>query len=388
MYIDQNDGGIYQMILLPSNALDWIKVGVSAAGADALTAADIGAATAAQGALADATTVEQVTLTANLAYTLPADIPANTVHCVTFTQDGTGGHTVTYAGSALTIDPAPNAQTVTEWHPLAGGGWKITYPGASLQSVDAPELIRDTMAATLVAGANVTITPNDAGDTVTIAAAAGSGGGLGAALYLPGVSGNYVSCPDTPGTSITGDIDIRVRVAPAAWSSGGSTQQLCAKSAANDSNKSWQFGISGTGQPRLGYSTDGGFGVVSSGNVIAAPAGGWLWLRVTVDVDDGAGGATIAFYTSTDGTDWALNKANTVGAPISLYDSSSPLEVGSAWGGTSVAFVGLIDRFELYSGIGGTLAAKWDGRITATRQRDAAGNIWTLNGTANAWAGV
>ena len=32
MYVDQNDGGIYQMILLPSNALDWIKVGVSAAG--------------------------------------------------------------------------------------------------------------------------------------------------------------------------------------------------------------------------------------------------------------------------------------------------------------------------------------------------------------------
>lgn len=35
MYIDQNDGGIYQMILLPSNALDWIKVDVAAAGADA-----------------------------------------------------------------------------------------------------------------------------------------------------------------------------------------------------------------------------------------------------------------------------------------------------------------------------------------------------------------
>ena len=32
MYVDQNDGGIYQMILLPSNALDWIKVDVSAAG--------------------------------------------------------------------------------------------------------------------------------------------------------------------------------------------------------------------------------------------------------------------------------------------------------------------------------------------------------------------
>lgn len=37
MYVDQNDGGIYQMILLPSNALDWIKVGVSAAAAAAAT---------------------------------------------------------------------------------------------------------------------------------------------------------------------------------------------------------------------------------------------------------------------------------------------------------------------------------------------------------------
>ena len=27
MYVDQNDGGIYQMILLPSNTTDWIKTG-------------------------------------------------------------------------------------------------------------------------------------------------------------------------------------------------------------------------------------------------------------------------------------------------------------------------------------------------------------------------
>ena len=38
MYVDQNDGYIYQMILLPSNALDWIKVDVSAAGAYAASA--------------------------------------------------------------------------------------------------------------------------------------------------------------------------------------------------------------------------------------------------------------------------------------------------------------------------------------------------------------
>ena len=32
MYIDQNDGYIYQMILLPSNTLDWISVGMSMTG--------------------------------------------------------------------------------------------------------------------------------------------------------------------------------------------------------------------------------------------------------------------------------------------------------------------------------------------------------------------
>lgn len=48
---------------------------------------------------------------------------------------------------------------------------------AALATVDAPELIRDTIGATLVQGANVTITPNDAGDTITIASAGGSGSG-------------------------------------------------------------------------------------------------------------------------------------------------------------------------------------------------------------------
>ena len=84
-------------------------------------------ATAAQGALADATTVEQVTLNANLDYTLPADTPANTVHRVTFTQDGTGGHTVTYGPDTLAIDTDPGASTLVEIWPSG----TLVYPGAS-----------------------------------------------------------------------------------------------------------------------------------------------------------------------------------------------------------------------------------------------------------------
>lgn len=39
--------------------------------------------------------VQQVTLTGNLAYTLPADAPTNQVVSVVFTQDGVGGRTAT-----------------------------------------------------------------------------------------------------------------------------------------------------------------------------------------------------------------------------------------------------------------------------------------------------
>ena len=42
-----------------------------------------------------------------------------------------------------------------------------------LDTTAAPELIRDTMATALVAGANITITPNDGADTITIAATSG-----------------------------------------------------------------------------------------------------------------------------------------------------------------------------------------------------------------------
>ena len=106
---------------------------ISSALADSLptTPADIGAATAAQGALADATTVEQVALTANLAYALPTGTPAGVVHRVVFTQDGTGGHTVTYGDLPLTIDLTAGATTLVEVWPSGD----VTYPGFGLAAL-------------------------------------------------------------------------------------------------------------------------------------------------------------------------------------------------------------------------------------------------------------
>ena len=113
---------------LPATYAPSAHAGSHAAGQpDALTPASIGAATAAQGALADATTVQQVTLTAPLAYTLPVGVPAGVVHRVTFTQDASGGHTVTYGGSPVTVDLTAGASTTVEIHPV-GAGYVVRYP--------------------------------------------------------------------------------------------------------------------------------------------------------------------------------------------------------------------------------------------------------------------
>lgn len=71
------------------------------------------------------------------------------------------------------------------------------------------EQVRDVIAAALVAGSNVTITPNDGADTITIAAAGGGGGGggSGAPVYwwvnTSSTSSGAVPASDAPVPSMT-----------------------------------------------------------------------------------------------------------------------------------------------------------------------------------------
>ena len=133
----------------------------SKSGADAATAAAIDAlnlgtaaaadagdfATAAQGAKADASDVDQITLTGDLVLTVPAGFPAGQVYRVTLTQDGTGGHAVTYDGRPITVALQPEAVTSIELHP-ASSGRVVRYPGradalrdtGALATLDLPRL--------------------------------------------------------------------------------------------------------------------------------------------------------------------------------------------------------------------------------------------------------
>jgi hypothetical protein len=69
----------------------------------------------------------------------------------------------------------------------------ITDTSVLLTTTAAPELIRDTIAAALVAGSNITITPNDGADTITIAATGG-----GAVSSVNGQTGAVVAGAQFP----------------------------------------------------------------------------------------------------------------------------------------------------------------------------------------------
>lgn len=80
------------------------------------------------------------------------------------------------AGANVTITPDDGANTIT-----------IASSGGGTTDV---EVVRDTIATALVAGTNVTITPNDGADTITIAA---TGGGSAAYPPRPTNSGTFIA---------------------------------------------------------------------------------------------------------------------------------------------------------------------------------------------------
>ena len=85
------------------------------------------ALTAALSKIGETIAVEQITLTAPLAYTLPEGVPSGVVHNVVFTQNNVGGHTVTYGagtdGAQAPIRTEPSAATIVKLYPIGGSQW-------------------------------------------------------------------------------------------------------------------------------------------------------------------------------------------------------------------------------------------------------------------------
>jgi hypothetical protein len=176
-------------------------------------------------------------------------------------------------------------------------------------------------------------------------------------VYFPGVDSNYCSVPDSAALSVTGDIDIRIKLAMDDWTPA-LTQVLFSKD--QSALRSWVLDMPANGRPRFSWSEDG----TTVATVQATAATGFTdaeahWLRVTLDVNGGSGGIGRAtFYTSSDDTySWTqLGSVQDSGAsaPTSIDDNASNVEIGSNFDGTST-LAGKVYRAQIYDGIDGTL---------------------------------
>ena len=173
-------------------------------------------------------------------------------------------------------------------------------------------------------------------------------------LLLTGEIGTFVNTVDSPETSITGDMDVQwfgqmFDYTPA-------TNMVLTSKWGGNGFKTFVLQINSTGVLQILHSTDGST-EVSTVSTAPVPTtnGDDAGFRFTLDVDNGAGGADVTFFTSTDGVAWTqLGSVVVIAGPITLFDSTSPTEIGSAIQGTANPHSGITYSVKVYDVIDGT----------------------------------
>lgn len=211
---------------------------------------------------------------------------------------------------------------------------------------------------------------------------------------------------DKASLDITGDIDVRVDVWPDNWR-GGHGMVLASKYNTGTADRSWLFWLDRMGYLHFRWSSDGtssgAHDVVSTAVVTAL---GRQSLRVTLDVDNGAGGWTLKFYTSDSVTGTWTQLGNQAGSTptAAIYSGTAALFAGAIQLSTATSgtydrtnfsippaiitpFVGRFYRMQVYSGIAGTLVADMDATAqtagtTSWSDGLTSPNTWVLRGSA------
>lgn len=174
-------------------------------------------------------------------------------------------------------------------------------------------------------------------------------------LWLPGVNGNYPSAPDSVPLSITGDIDVRLYMAADDWTPAAAPA-LFYKYNTGAGNASYGLYMNTNGTLGFFWSADGSAALdkVSTAAPIVSNFGA-LWIRATLDVDNGAAGNDVKFYTSIDGVIWTqLGATVTTAGTTSIFDSNTQLTIGMRGSGSNDPLAGKVYRAQIYAGLTGT----------------------------------
>lgn len=197
-------------------------------------------------------------------------------------------------------------------------------------------------------------------------------------LSLDGTAGQFASTPDAAGLDTAGDLDVRFE-ATLDWYAVP-VQLLMGKWGATGQH-SWLLGLK-DGLLELDWSTTGSDLWFATRPMPALPTRAAL--RVTLDVNNGSGGATATFYSagSLAGPWTQFAQPVVIAGTTSVFASTAPVTIGLS-SGTALSMTGRVHRAELRTGLSGPVVAAPDFRAVTpgtTSFADSSGRTWTLTG--------
>jgi hypothetical protein len=189
-------------------------------------------------------------------------------------------------------------------------------------------------------------------------------------MYLPGVNANWATAPDAAVLDITGDIDLRAKIALDDWTPSASQTFISKWDSAASNNRGFIFEVQSTGILNLQLSADGSAQSAANSTVATGLTdGSTKWVRATYRQSD----RRVQFFTSDDGITWTQLGADVTSAQTSIYANISVLGIGgitnvTAAGGQTPR--GKFFRAQILNGIGGTVAfdANFENSITSLLQ--------------------
>ncbi|MFE9765124.1 hypothetical protein ACFYPC_11415 [Streptomyces sp. NPDC005808] len=213
------------------------------------------------------------------------------------------------------------------------------------------------------------------------------------AEFAGGLGSDAIQTPDSAALDIAGDFDLRVDMALEDWSE---SQMICLRYVPS-ANACWALEMV-NGFPTFLWSPDGTFASRIDQTATAelkAHNGRRLALRVTLDIDNGAGGYELRFYTgrTVDDEEWdLLGEPITGSSTTSVFTGTAELEFGHGSsfnalpsGGTLNRMRGKAFALKLLNGIAGTVAVAMSVAAATpggTSFTDATGLVWTKQGSA------
>jgi len=153
-------------------------------------------------------------------------------------------------------------------------------------------------------------------------------------IDLPGTTGNYLSLT-TGSPTVTGDLCIIARVWNDNWANAANSM-IVSRWGPAAGNLTYRWYVIAPNL-RFEWTVDGTTTIGVSSDPHGLANSTWYWLAVTLDVDNGAGGRNVNFWSSADGLTWSglgSTKTTTSGSAALFGGGTSQIFMGANNSGT------------------------------------------------------